>query len=212
MIRCCGVLDYVQLLTATVASGDPRAVIQTINATPKDFRHGTHIVMSDGDVAIVARNALILLSAFLIDDAAEAANTIIHLWYSSRLKKSHMQALEALVLPLIQAVCDKIVKKPADSLLGKTWTFQTGGSLRLVLCKENWTQLLDCLRVPDGLTAQRADQARQSVTLSPSNVDHRELKYLAMTREHRVADQKFRTDGILLPFGESRVDFTIPNP
>lgn len=69
------------------------------------------------------------------------------------------------------------------------------------------------LRVPQGLTASRAEQIRATVMKAPTRIDyvHRHLAQ-QMIPGWRACTQKFRDDGILCPFGGSRADFTVPNP
>ncbi|KAF7958784.1 hypothetical protein EAE96_002317 [Botrytis aclada] len=49
-------------------------------------------------------------------------------------------------------------------------------------------------------------------TLSPSRRDNLEREFYIRPPAWRVCATKFRTDGILLPFGHSRKDFDKPNP
>lgn len=195
-----------------IASGDLRNVIKTINSVPDTFDRQIHVVINDKEMDVVARNAIMVISLFLIDDPVEAADIIIHLWYSSLIKKSHLSTLQTIVRPQIQQVCDDCSNKPDDTLLCKTWVFNVGSSVRLTLSKKNWMCLLGYFEVPGGLSAQQADKVRKKVTKAPSRRDFHETGYAAMKPAHRVARERFHTDGLLLPFGASRADFTIPNP
>jgi hypothetical protein len=66
--------------------------------------------------------------------------------------------------------------------------------------------------VPDGLTIDNANEVRKAVTLARSRVDRRDRDYLLLSPSHRVARQRFRQDGLLLPFGAQRSEHCEPNP
>lgn len=193
------------------ASGDSRNVIKTIDCLPNMFDRDIHIVMNDRELDIVARNAIILLTTLVVDDPDEAVDTIIHLWYSSLITASHLRTLQRHILPIVAEVCDKISTKLDGKLLGKTWTYGRT-SMRLVLLKEDWSRLLNYLEPPPNLTADRAYAVRREVTIDPWRVDRRHRSYLGMKPAHRVSRERFQTDGLLISFGASRSDFTIPNP
>lgn len=193
------------------ASGDLRNVVKTITSLPTAFSHGVHVVVNDGQFDIVVRNAIILLIAFLVEDPTEAADAIIHVWYSSFIKPCHMEILQRRVLPLIQCVCDRLSGISADTSLLNLWQFGQS-SMRLVLPKANWMLLHHYFSVPSDLDTDKARTIRKNVTLAPGRIDQRERLWTTMTPAHRVADKMFRTDGLLLPFGANRVEFTVPNP
>ncbi|KAF5649812.1 uncharacterized protein FTJAE_776 [Fusarium tjaetaba] len=193
------------------ASGDMRNVVKTIAQLPPGWDQPVDIVMNDIDLAVIARNAILLLIALTADHENEATDCIIHIWYSSLIRESDRAILEQRVRPLIQTVCDKIKDKPANRILGKTWTFGKR-SLRLVLTKAAWDKFLSYTTVPEGLTVERANEIRKAVTLAESHFDFLERHYLFAIPSHRVPMHRFREDGILQPFGAQRSEFCIPNP
>ncbi|KAF9773218.1 hypothetical protein IL306_009010 [Fusarium sp. DS 682] len=186
-------------------------VVKTITELPPGYDKSIDITMNDRDFDIVARNAIMLLIALTANNLDEAVDCIIHVWYSSFIRKSDLDILEQRVRPLIQTICDKTKEKPAGQVLGKTWTFGNR-SLRLVLCKSAWDRLLAFLEIPNDLTTQQASDLRKAVTLAESRIDYRDHHNLLIAPAHRVAKQRFREDGILQPFGAGRTEFTIPNP
>ncbi|KAH7224169.1 hypothetical protein BKA60DRAFT_594076 [Fusarium oxysporum] len=188
-----------QLRLLFSASGDLRNVVQTITQLPPSYEQPIEIIMDDHEFDVVARNVIILLLALTADDQDEAADYILHIWYSSFIRKSHFDKLKQRMRPLIQSVCDK------------TWTFEKR-SVRLVLEKEAWDKLLSFMDVPDGLTIDKANEVRKAVTLARSRFDHRDRYYLFLSPSHRVAKQRFRQDGLLLPFGARRSEHCEPNP
>jgi hypothetical protein len=167
--------------------------------------------MNDRDLDIVARNAIMLLIALVVDNIDEAVDCMIHVWYSALIRKSDLNILQQRIRPLIESVCDKIKSKPPGNRLGKTWTFGQR-SLRLVLEKSSWDSLLLFMNIPEGLTAERANQIRTAVTLAESRKDYRDRNLLFQSRSRRIAKTRFWGDGLLLPFGSRRDDFRELNP
>lgn len=68
------------------------------------------------------------------------------------------------------------------------------------------------MTIPEGLTAERANQIRTAVTLAKCRKDYRDRHLLFQTPSHRIAINRFSEDGLLLPFGSRRYDFREPNP
>lgn len=194
-----------------VASGDLRNVAKTIAQLPSSYNQAVDVTMNDRDIDIVARNAIMLLIALVVDNIGEAVDCIIHIWYSALIRKSHLDILQQQIRPLIESVCERIKSKEPSSLLGKTWIFGQR-SLRLVLEKSLWDKLLSYMNIPEGLTAERANHIRITVTLAESRKDYRDRHLLFQSPSRRIAKNRFREDGLLLPFGSRRHDFREPNP
>jgi hypothetical protein len=136
---------------------------------------------------------------------------IIHLWYSAMIPATMNKILETNVLPLIEDVYAKIKDKPASSIQAKNFGL-SHGTLRVVLKKEQWCQLVSFFQVPEGLTREAANAVRRLITLNPSRVDHLDRALYRLSPGKRTGTVKFRTDGILLPFGCSTEMFDTPNP
>ena len=184
--------------------------MKSLTGLPETYAGHCEIVVNDKDSDIVARNAILLLTALHFSPDA-ATPMMLHMWYSALVPARMLRSLRDSVLPLVQEVCNKIQAKPARSLLSKTWTYGTR-SLRLVLTKEQWNHLLLYFEVPNGLSAAHAQVIRTSTTLAPERKDYFERALLTKPPVWRVCTMKFRKDGILLPFGSSRQEFDIPNP
>lgn len=167
--------------------------------------------MNDRDLDIVARNAIMLLIALVVDNTDEAVDCMIHIWYSALVRKSYFDILQQRIRPLVEVVCEKIKDKPPTSLLTKTWEFGQR-SLTRVLTKSSWDSLLCSMDIPQRLTAELAQQIRTTVTLAEARKDYRDRHLLFQSPSHRIAKTRFWQDGLLLPFGSPRLDFRIPNP
>ncbi|KAI9679628.1 MAG: hypothetical protein M1829_001590 [Trizodia sp. TS-e1964] len=205
------VLILIARARSELASGDLRNVVETIAQLPRSYGAPVHATINDRDLDIVARNAIILLLALVIEDGEEAVDCIIHVWYSALIRKADLDILHQRIRPLVQSVCEKSVGKDPHTLLAKTWTFGQR-SLRLLLEKAAWDGLFSFLIIPPGLTAERANQIRRAVTLAASRRDYRDRNLILHSASRRIAMNRFREDGILLPFGSPRSDFQEPNP
>ncbi|KAF7552086.1 hypothetical protein G7046_g7521 [Stylonectria norvegica] len=200
-----------EYLYCLLASGDMRNILKTVISLPATYKNSLSITVNDLDFQVVARNAIMLLLLLSVDEIEQADDSVIHIWYSSMLRKSDLDLLQTKVRPLIEEVYKKISDRSPQTFLAKTWTFGTR-SLRLVFFKETWMALLQHLRVPVNLSRQRADEIRTNVTLAETRTDYRERDYVLSSPACRVSSERFRTVGLLLPFGHSRHGFEIPNP
>lgn len=195
------------------ASGDLRNIVKTVAKIPALYIGSCDIIVNDKDADIVARNAILLLVALRFPPA-EAASLMLHVWYSVLLPARMFALLRNYIAPIVEDVCSKIRQQPEDWLHSKTWV-PGSSSLRLVLQKRQWDGILQYLRIPDRLTADKAQQARRATMLAPDRnfwkdyVDH---VLFNLPPAWRVGMMKFLKDGILLPFGSSREDFDTPNP
>lgn len=63
------------------------------------------------------------------------------------------------------------------------------------------------------MTPRDAVQIRTAVTLAPERADYRDRWYYKeASPSMRIAKERFREDGLLLPFGHPRAAFDVPNP
>ncbi|KAK0844402.1 hypothetical protein LTR02_013151 [Friedmanniomyces endolithicus] len=191
------------------SSGDPRNIIKSIAAIPGTYSNSILVTVNDIDFDIVARNAIMLLIVLTEPDKEEAVDCMLHLWYSSNIQQKHLELLEAKIRPLVEDVILKIADKAAGSLQRKTWILGNN-TFRLTLVKEQWSILLRYLEVPVGVTEPVARHVRTAVTMARR--DYIDRSYLAQLPSHRVCMERFRANGILLPFGESTEAFKVPNP
>ncbi|OTB03265.1 hypothetical protein M426DRAFT_60852 [Hypoxylon sp. CI-4A] len=204
-----GFKDPLDVLFA--ASGDMRNAILSVVDLPKGYRGPLNILLNDKDIDIVARNAIFLLVFFVEENPGVAAQFVLHIWYSAMITDSCRNMLQDKIRPMVKDVCDKIMHQSKSTLFSKTWTFGTS-SLQLVLTLENWLSLLSYFNAPKGLSQDAARRVRQETMSAPQRVDSIERMMCLMPPLARVGMAKFREDGILVPFGQSRRDFTIPNP
>lgn len=181
--------------------------------------------MNDMEFDVVARNVVLLLLALTSQDSnndskitetntpADIAEALIHVWYSATIPSSVMSLLQNRVKPLFVELCSRIGDKPPNAVLSKTWEFSHGQTLHLALKKKDWLRLREFCDVSDNLTPENAEKIRTTVTLAPERVDYRDRWYYKeASPSMRIAKQRFREDGLLLPFGHPRSAFDVPNP
>ena len=67
--------------------------MSTINGLPKTYEGETTCLLNDKNLNVVARNVVMLLIAAQLPPV-EAAETILHVWYSARLTKGMLAAVD----------------------------------------------------------------------------------------------------------------------
>ncbi|KAI1359481.1 hypothetical protein F5Y08DRAFT_349648 [Xylaria arbuscula] len=193
------------------ASGDLRNVVLSVASLPQAFKSPLSIVINDREIDIVARNLIMLLLMLVEEDRVVAAESMLHIWYSALVTEACYTLLQEKIKPIIEDVCNKTVGKPGQSIFGKTWTFG-GSSVRVVLTRVAWVQLLSYFEVPTRMTKKTAHDVRQAVVNAPSRVDFVDRSILMQPPNRGLGTIKYRQDGILIPFGQSHDAFIIPNP
>ncbi|XXH02766.1 hypothetical protein Hte_009151 [Hypoxylon texense] len=202
------------------ASGDLRNVVKTVQSLPHTFNRQITATINDVEPSITARNAILLLLALstLEEESDQTsievlAEALIHVWYSATITGDILSRLQSKVKPLVEEMCQQVTSGNPGAVLGKTWNFKSGASLRLVLTKEEWARILMLLDIPEQLTASNAREIRRKITLAPDREDHRHQWYFKdATPSMRIAKERFREDGLVLPFGHPRLGFDYPNP
>ncbi|KAI0158131.1 hypothetical protein GGR57DRAFT_500248 [Xylariaceae sp. FL1272] len=177
------------------SSGDIRNVIVSVAGVPLAYDDFLEVTMNDKQINIVARNLIYLLIFFVQNDARLAAEYLLHTWYSVLLTDVCYDLLRNTIRPMIEDICDKMEEKLESALAGHTWHFGHCSPR----CRSNPRQL--------------AQQKRRDVMLAPIRIDNMDQMLCNKSSPaEKQAAMRFREDGILVPFGHSRRDFTIPNP
>ncbi|KAL7794697.1 hypothetical protein V8C43DRAFT_321551 [Trichoderma afarasin] len=173
-------------------------------------------------IAFFSRNVIVALCALEATQSAQGhdqaymsrtIDTIIHVWYSAFLTRDNVQYLEEKIQPLLEQVRHHLDGKALDTEIIHTWEFSGGSYLSLALPVVRWNYVINSLKTPPALSYQVAKARMQHVTLDPRKRDAREYHYSKMTDSPhlRMVYQRFLEDGMLLPFGHSRLDFVYPN-
>ncbi|KAI1287182.1 hypothetical protein F5Y03DRAFT_405643 [Xylaria venustula] len=193
------------------ASGDLRNVVLSVTDLPPGYRAPLNIVINDLELDIVARNLIFILIMFNEEDPNTAAEAMLHVWYSALVTESCYTLLQKKLKPMVEEVCSKIAEKDSQALLAKTWTFENS-SLRIVLTREAWVKLSSYFDVPSGLTKEAAQNIRQAIVNAPSRIDYVDRAILTKPPAAAIGMIKYRKDGVLVPFGQPRDAFNVPNP
>ena len=191
-----------------VASGDPRNLMCTINGLPTAYKGKCTSILNDKNMTIVARNIIMLLISAQLPPQ-EAAELIIHLWYSARLNRGMLDALDKYAREPIADIVSKIKEKPNDVIQSKKWTFGTA-EITVRLYKPQWTTLLQILDTKHNIT--KTEQERLKVVLAPSRIDYRDRELCNLPGSSRLCSTRFRTTGVLAPFGSALSHFDCANP
>ena len=215
--RCCSLvrscdasLSRIHSINASkTASGDPRHIFKTLANLPAEFDGSLEVIINDNEPHVVARNLIMLLVALTCEPAI-ATEMILHLWYSLLIPSDTYQKLQNDILPLIADVLAKIANKPASSAQSKTWEFGQS-KLNLTTTKAVWQGMPTYITGCAGMTQDGAIAAYQAVTMAANLEADIDVLLYRQLPGWRVAKLKFHQEGLLLPFGASRAEFTTPN-
>ena len=175
---------------------------------PKSYEGTCTCVLNDRDPVIVSRNVVIFLVSVLLPPV-EAADLMLHLWYSSRIKSSMLEYLRTSVRNLIADVLEKIKNKRDDVLLSKTWLFGTR-EISVRLHKYQWSCVLKMLDSQHEVV--ETEKHRLDVMLNASRLDHQDRHLCTLTPARRACSHKMRETGVLAPFGHCLEQFQHSNP
>ena len=191
------------------ASGDLRSIIKSIVGIPDNYNGTALYIVNDRDQIVVARNFVMLLTS-LVFPPVVAAEIMIHIWYSARLKSQMLQDVKDRVRPLIVQALKKFEQRNYTTLLSETWTF---GSRVLSLClyKGQWEYILMMFDAMHPVSGSELYQ-QQYMKLNATGLDTLEHQLLQMPPSWRVCIVKMRESGLLLPFGSCLDEYTCQNP
>ena len=188
---------------------------------PESFDGDVEMTVNDWELDVVARNAVMLLFIFAsVNDTSfdkasygSVAEALIHIWYSAFISSSLIASLKHRVGSLLHDSRTHTTETAHAGMIRKIWTFPRSKVLAITLPKDKWPLIVEYLEVPAGLTEQSAKEIRTAVVMSQERADYRDRWFFKdATPSMRLAKQKFRSDGLLLPFSHSRIDFNVPNP
>lgn len=169
--------------------------------------------MNDGNVNVVMRTILLLLMAANSEISVDrTADVMIHLWYSLLLKQADgNEVVEPVVQQLSKwSALDMIPSESGTSERRFERHGSSGGSSVVsVSLSEDHRQLMREPLLSDSLTVERAKELRE--TSFGHRKDMQDLLLSKQKPGHRVPFDRFRRDGMLLPFGISRGEYTKPN-
>ncbi|KAF9033297.1 hypothetical protein BDZ89DRAFT_1063034 [Hymenopellis radicata] len=187
---------------AYVACGDLRNVVKTVNALPEDYSGSLNIVLNDHNPMTICRNFLVLLILAREQDMERSSELALHLWYSLFLSEFYMMHVS---LVLLGSGCLDDLKTGNLVHLTGRMTVQTyfDNADRMILMRAMQTRL----------SREDASQAFYESMNAPGRLDSfRDMFYAILKPHHRLAFDKWRSIGVLLPFGEAHAHMCVPNP
>ncbi|KAJ7582114.1 hypothetical protein C8J56DRAFT_1168157 [Mycena floridula] len=192
-------LAFVGEFSLYLSSGDIRNLIRTVNELPNDYSGSLSVVFNDHNPIVVVRNLVMLLSLGSISDKSDAAEQALHLWYSLFLPSGY----PVLVLAAIQEHIEQVMK---GSTIGLTSTT----TLKPIITRSTVKLLVQTLAKQ--MDASTAQNAWSKVMSAPERLDYRDRYYNGLRPSHRVAYERWRQFGILLPFSAPTPHMNHPNP
>lgn len=201
------------------SSGDPRNLIESVIALPEGYTGAFTCIANEQDVLVVVRNVMILMAPMLLAPT-EAAEFMLHLWYSARLTPKMVDVIAHIRTLITAAMKEFDGKGEGGNLCRSTWDFGTQ-QLSLSLTKDTWSLVLEILsshhvssdielsfKKPAIVTEDR----RRHVMLASHLLDQRESHLFDLPPSQRLSAQRMRETGILSPFGSDITAFTHANP
>lgn len=193
-----------------------------MNLPPK-FNQKLRFSINDIDHHVAVRNIALLLFALNVDEGADSrhqpeaaisrAEDLLHLWYSAFVPATTLRRFEIAGKELVEEFCRQLDDLPMQDTHEKTWNFQSGATLKVSLSKENWLNLRSLFKQTSKVNYKEAVLVRKSICLAPSRSDYRDRwNFKESSPFMRLSSEKFRSDGLLLPFAHPRSTFTEPNP
>lgn len=181
----------------------------TVSRLPKKFSGTLNIVMNDQDALVTMRNIIMLHVASTFEPEA-AASIILHLWYSVAIESEQLSLLQQALLPGYEAMRHSGAQKHLNELRRGSWK---SGPVKLhaLIQNKEWLDFPRYLEA-QGMIVTNAQDIRKLTMLNPIQHDNHQRILYRQPPGWRLARQRFREDGMLLPFGASRDQFDVPNP
>ena len=190
------------------ASGDPRNLMVSINSLPTTYKSTCTSVLNDKNMGIIARNIVMLLISAQLPPV-EAAELILHIWYSARLTQGMLAAIDKHATQPIADTVAKIKDKDDKVIQSKKWTFGTA-QIIVRMYKPQWKNLLHILEAKHDVN--KTEEERRKIVLAPSRIDYRNRELFNLPGFARMCSTKFREAGVLAPFGSALDHFDRSNP
>ncbi|KAG7443862.1 uncharacterized protein BT62DRAFT_934454 [Guyanagaster necrorhizus] len=187
------------LSLAFVASGDLRNVVRTVNKLPEDYSGSIKIVLNDHNPMVVCRNLMILSILGIIADVEEAAEHALHLWYSVFQPLSY----ETRILPHLYE------SDALRNIDGTSARLTPSTTMHTKLSSDTANFLVHQIR--STLDPVSINTALNNIMNAPERTDYRDRYYEAIRPSHRVAFERWRSFGLVLPFGAANAHMALPN-
>lgn len=182
---------------------------------PSAFDGTVNYTIGDADMDMVARNVILLLVAYTIEDSVTATDCMIHLWYSSHLHDGHARLLTDRIRPLVAEARRLAEAHGTEEATMFTRNFvNEDRGVTVTLSAAEWKILLGYFDFApeDDVDEPCSVMCRDEIVCNETFVDERDMIMLRSPAHRRVAHLKFWKDGILQAFAQDTRHFTVPNP
>ena len=182
--------------------------MSSINRLPANYDGTCSCTLNDMSIFVVARNVVMLLIAAQLPDL-EAAELVLHLWYSARLTCNMIASIKKYAREPIADVVAKIQGKAENVIQAKKWAF---GDTQITVrwFKQQWIGVLKILDAEHNVI--KSEESRKKIVLAPSRVDYRDRELISLSGSRRACSNRFREVGVLLPFGHCLDQYENTNP
>lgn len=198
-----GHLDPTLLLS--IASGDLRNMIKTLNGIPLDYSGKCTLVINDFHPQVAIRNVLLL--CMLLDPSGPSveltAEAVLHTLYSASLTSAQSE----LVGKWIERA-SKFAQADPDIFHG-AMNFTSSASVEWWYPRQV-AILLRRIKAASYSKVQGETDRRRNM-MNPQRIDYRERYYQSLRPRHRVGYTHWLDTGVLLPFGQPVDAFKKPN-
>ena len=195
------VCNYVRMILSTIASGDLRHVIRTTNALPSDFSGKLSFLINDISTPTVCRNVILLLILGTVPDKSLAADIALHFWCSVFWPIEYLMQTMLALISWLECL--------RENEIGQTYPLGPGSTISTCIPADAFA----CFKhfISSSTSTDDAQAEYDRVRTIPSRKDYRERMYANLRPSHRVAFQKYRRSGIILPFGANITHFNATN-
>ena len=180
--------------------------MHTIARLPAIFDGTLNICINDLDHLVTVRNIVLVLIAKSLPPM-EAADLILHLWYSAFITPEIYATLQKEVLPWIETINEGVTNIPDDDQTIGWSKFR----LYITMHTSMWKGQPAYVKGDPTFGTQKAQETGDRV-LTLAGADWLEALLYKQQPGWRVSSSKYRKDGLLLPFGANQENFTVPNP
>lgn len=161
---------------------------------------------------------LVLTALLLTDDSFDPitnAEAVVHLWYSAKLPSSLFNHIELVAAEPLLTAMEDLDKLCAEHRISEVNSFpvtmpRRGKSVVIDINRTQWSQIIRFVKISKHTNVDNASIIRGWDCKNYSEPLHRVLR--RMTPVRATGMMRWRSDGLLLPYGHPREEFNILNP
>lgn len=207
-------LTYMILLTQTESS--LRHLIYSICKLPDTANPKINATINETAPHHLAR--LVLTALLLTDDSFDPitnAEAVVHLWYSAKLPSTLFNHIELVAAEPLLTAMEDLDKLCADNRISEVNSFpvtmpRRGKSVVIDINRAQWSQIIRFVKISKNTNVDNASIIRGWDCKKYSEPLYRVLR--RMTPVRATGMMRWRSDGLLLPYGHPREEFDILNP